>query len=193
MGWTETIEVYDEEEFKFASADIHEKLYQDRGAYEPIFQKMFAFKREPLDSYKEAEEFLRYSPEAERYYRKYDTAVRFLDYSDVTPTKKMLDLKHRLDETVQKKADYAEKHSVKNFKADFVGCPGCGSKIARRFIHADKCPLCHKDLRSETTIKTIKGYDEKIKELGKMYDEAEKKNKKKAKVMWAVYAQAYLG
>ena len=193
MGWTETIEVYDEEGFKFASADIHEKLYQERGAYNPVFQKMVAFKREPLDSYKEAEEFLYHSPEADRYYRKYDTAVRFLDYSCIAPTKKMLDLKRRLDETVQKKTDYAEKHSVKNFKADFVGCPGCGSKIARRFIHADKCPLCHKDLRSETTIKTINGYDEKIKELGKLYDEAEKKNKKKAKVMWAVYAQAYLG
>jgi hypothetical protein len=68
----------------------------------------------------------------------------------------------RISETQTKKLAYAKEHSVRNFKAKLVACPSCESKVNKKFVKYDKCPVCDKDLRSKTTINTLRGYEDKI-------------------------------
>jgi len=71
----------------------------------------------------------------------------------------------RISETQAKKIAYAKEHSVKNFKAKLVACPNCESKINKKFVKYDRCPVCNNDLRSKTTINTLRGYEDKIRAL----------------------------
>lgn len=37
-------------------------------------------------------------------------------------------------------------------KAQYIGCKKCGSKLARKFIKSNYCPLCGEDMRSKTEL-----------------------------------------
>ena len=134
---------------------------------------------------------LRNREEAERWISEHDNghyddhAVRFYAYSNVTRTRAIEDLERRIKELSDKSKAYAEAHSVKNFKAAFVGCPKCLSKVARGYVRYDKCPVCGEDLRSKTTLDTLSGYEQKRKELSKRLKEEEEKHSDKT-VMWLV-------
>lgn len=39
--------------------------------------------------------------------------------------------------------------------AAFIGCKKCGSKLARKYIHGNACPVCSSDLRPEHMIKSF--------------------------------------
>lgn len=196
MGWTEAMDSYTEDEVRTgrAKADLCMSMYENRGCYEPRQQPFVLFKdKQPFDNMDAAEDFLRHSDEASRYYREKNTGVRYYDYENIKPSKKILDLKRRIEETKQKMQQYEAAHSVQSFKAQFVGCPNCGSKIAKDHISYNRCPLCHTELRSKTTMETLAGYREKIKDLEKKVKEEEKKAKSKAEVKWLLYGQLYLG
>ncbi len=44
----------------------------------------------------------------------------------------------------------------RNHKSKFVGCPRCGSRLNRKSINNDKCPLCGQDISSSTVKKQLK-------------------------------------
>lgn len=113
-------------------------------------------------------------------------AVRFYDYSGIKPTKKMLEIQAKVQETRQKAAAYAKEHSVKTFKATYVGCPHCGSRLKRELLWGEQCPLCRKDLRSNTTLTQIKKYEDKIQDLWAKHKKESQKDKKNAKICWLV-------
>lgn len=117
-------------------------------------------------------------------------AVKYYEYPQIDKTTKELDFERRIKETRDKLVAYREKTNVKNFKAQYIGCSKCGSKLNKDFLSYNTCPLCRNSLESETTRNTIKGYEEKIKDLQEqMYQEhlrVELKNKSKAKVKWLV-------
>lgn len=115
-----------------------------------------------------------------------DHAVRFYDHSDAKPTKKMGEIAQRRAETKEKMKQYAAAHSVRNFKADLVGCPNCGSKLARKRLTSERCPVCYTDLRSETTLKKLEEYGQKIERLDDQIEQEKKKQKAARKVMWLV-------
>lgn len=114
--------------------------------------------------------------------------------ANLEPTKKMLDLEQRINAERKKSADYETAHSVKAFKADFVGCSACGSKLKRELLQTEKCPLCRADLRGKTTLETLAKYKAKIAELTatleaerkKQQTEYEKKQEKNAEIRWLV-------
>ena len=114
---------------------------------------------------------LRNEDEAEKWISEHDRgwyddhAVRFYAYSNVSKTKVIDDLEKRIRELSDKIKAYSDAHSVRNFKAAFVGCPKCMSKIAREYIRYDRCPICGMDLRSKTTLDTLAGYEQKKKDL----------------------------
>ncbi len=80
-----------------------------------------------------------------------------------------------------------------NRKSEFVGCKECGSKLRVSLLKKTNCPLCGRNLLSETdTDRLMKAHD-KIVEAQKKAKEAEKKDQartqakaKNRKVRWLV-------
>lgn len=137
-------------------------------------------KVEPLESYEKASNWIENHDNGD--YQ--NLAVRYYSYNGVEDSKKAKEILERIKDEEKKRSDYIEKHSVLTFKAEFIGCQKCGSKIARIYLRNDKCPVCGEDLRSKTTLETIKRYNGKIYDLKKKYAEEKYKSKKNAKVMW---------
>ena len=102
----------------------------------------------------------------------------------------MITLEERRKNEEKKKAEYAKVHSVSTFKAEYVGCQECGSKLKRTLLRSESCPLCRAELRSKTTMETLARYDNNICELNERIQEErlkiEKKNIAKAKIKWLV-------
>ena len=117
-------------------------------------------------------------------------AVKFREYPKCEPTKALLTLKDRQKKEHEKRIAYEQAHSVASFKVEYIGCPHCGSKLKRTLLHGNSCPLCRTELRSKTTMDTLKRYEDNIKSLSKQILEEErkinKKNEKKAKIKWLV-------
>jgi len=115
-----------------------------------------------------------------------DHAVRYYDYSKATETKKIADLKTRASECATKVAEYKKAHSVRNFKAEFLGCQKCGSKVSRKYLRSECCPLCGNDLRSPTTLSKIKELEEKRQGLFDRIKEETEKQTNNRTVRWLV-------
>ena len=75
----------------------------------------------------------------------------------------------------------------RNHKSKFVGCPKCGSRLNKKFISNDKCPLCGQDISSSTVKKTIKRYKNNIKEMEKELREEKEKLSYKAKTKYLFF------
>ena len=134
--------------------------------------------------------------DAERYIESHDDgnydqlAVKYRVYPRIEPSKTMISLQERLKKETVKKAEYEKEHSIASFKAEFVGCPNCGSKLKKELLKGDSCPLCRTELRSKTTMETLARYEKNIKELVKQIKEEERKLQakmvKKSKIKWLV-------
>ena len=70
-------------------------------------------------------------------------------------------------------------------KAEYVGCRGCGSKLKRQYIKANRCPVCGADLRPDTTIKQIEAARARWKKAEKAVSDYIKKHSEK-EVRWLV-------
>lgn len=181
---------------KTSIKDIQEELYDafenERGAQEPVHQSLKLLDNLSIfDSREEAENYI--NNHSEEFYRRFNVGVKYKNYDNIKPTKNMQNLERRISETEKKMKDYEKAHSVSTFKAEFVGCPDCKSKLKRDLLKSEKCPVCGTDMRSNTTITTLDNYKKKIKELKKQYTEEQKKMKNKAEIYWLVSAQCYLG
>ena len=78
----------------------------------------------------------------------------------------------------------ARTKGCRNHKSKFVGCPRCGSRLNRKSINNDKCPLCGQDISSSTVKKTIKRYKNNIKEMEKELRKEKEKLSYKAKTKY---------
>ena len=134
--------------------------------------------------------------DAMEYIRRHDKgwydqlAVKYYNYPKLEPTKTVLTLKERLHAEQEKRVAYAQTHAVSAFKAEYVGCPECGSKLKRTLLKGNSCPLCHTEMRSKTTMETLQRYDSNIKDLQQKIKAEEQKMRgkmrKQAKVMWLI-------
>lgn len=70
--------------------------------------------------------------------------------------------------------------------AEFISCPSCGSKLARKHLSSSHCPLCNADLRSKTVLDRLAGYQRKIRELNEKIGVAELKKQKNTSVKWLI-------
>lgn len=138
-----------------------------------------------FDTYEDAENYIKECDEKIWYNC---MAVQYRDTPKDITSKAMGALKERLQKESDKLNEYTKAHTVKAFKADFVGCAGCGSKLAKARLLSDKCPLCRADLRGKTTLETIARYENNIQELNKKIKEEEKKltikYANKAEIRW---------
>lgn len=143
------------------------------------------------DNYDKAEEFL--EERRNKWSRNYDAAVAFRDTSNVKPTKKLENLQARLKVAEDKAYIFSRDSDIKNFKAALIGCPKCGSKIAKKYVVGNHCPLCNEDLRSETTKKTFEKYIQNIHDIEKLIEDEKGKNKEKLPIKYLVMYEEYIG
>lgn len=69
--------------------------------------------------------------------------------------------------------------------SEYIGCKKCGSRLARKFLYTNFCPVCKNNLRSESTMKSIEAAKAKWNRANKTAAEyLEKKAKKN--IMWLV-------
>ena len=117
-------------------------------------------------------------------------AVKFREYPKLEPSKTMISLDERRKNELSKKVEYAKAHSVSTFKAEYIGCPECGSKLKKALLRGENCPLCRAELRSKTTMETLKRYDNNVHELDEKIKaerlKMEQKNIAKASIKWLV-------
>lgn len=123
--------------------------------------------------------------------RKYNVAVPFRGCDDLQMTKKLQSLNTRLTTERQKLSEYEAAHEVTMFKADFVGCPKCKSKLARGYLRNSKCPVCREDMRSKTTKDTLARYRAKIRKLEK--EISDEKNKQNTDKKYLICFIEYIG
>lgn len=126
-------------------------------------------------SYEEADEAL--NRLFSEWSRKYNVAVAYYDETAAKDTKKIQNLKLRLEKEQEKVQLYTEKSDCKNFKAKLITCSSCESKVNKDYIKNSRCPVCHADLRSKTVIDTTKRYKDKIQTLSKELEAEQKKQK----------------
>ena len=125
--------------------------------------------------------------------RNYNILVPFKDVDRVKPTKKMQNLKDRIKKEEDKLYNHIEKTDCQNYKSKYIGCPQCGSKINKEYIHNSRCPLCKEDLRSDTTKKTIERYKNNITKVRKEFRVEKEKLSSKAKTKYLLLFEEYCG
>jgi DNA repair exonuclease SbcCD ATPase subunit len=113
-------------------------------------------------------------------------AVKFYDFSKVKNTKKIDELEEKIKDTVVKKKDFINAHHVKGFKASYIGCSKCGSKISKEYLQGDCCPVCRTDLRAASVLERIESFDKRIEEYKAKIEQEKKKQKDKAEIKWLV-------
>lgn len=110
--------------------------------------------------------------------------------ADYKPTQAYTNLQERLSIAHKRHYDLSTNPHFSNIKAEFVGCPSCGSKIARKYLKGNFCPVCHTDMRPVSTMDCIKRAAEKVDQLEKQMVAAERKEaqryKSKANLRWLV-------
>lgn len=113
--------------------------------------------------------------EAENYLYEMDSWDNsFFATYDLKRSSKYINLRKRLDAETKKLEDYEKEHSCSSFKAALITCSCCNSKINKKYIEKDICPVCGADLRSKTTIETVERYRKNIKQLTKELLDEEK-------------------
>ena len=67
----------------------------------------------------------------------------------------------------------------------FIGCKNCGSRLARKYLCANSCPVCHAELRPEHMLKSISSAKNKWDRTQREVNEYIRKKGKK-EVKWLV-------
>lgn len=150
-----------------------------------IIQKVFTPCKSIDEAYEKANQF--------DWKRNYNILIPFKDVKNLKESKKIISLKERLEKELKKLEEYIEKTDCKNFKSKLITCPRCDSKINKDYIHNSRCPLCQEDLRSKTTVDTVKRYNANIKKINKEIRAEQEKNSSKAKTKYLLMYVEYVG
>lgn len=117
-------------------------------------------------------------------------AVKFRRFDKPLNSKRLDELKAQLRETSDKQRELENKVAFTEFKAQYISCKKCGSKLNKDYIKSNFCPMCRNDMRSDTTKNAIAKLKEKYETLVAAVREEEKKlaqkKAKDAKVYWLV-------
>lgn len=81
-------------------------------------------------------------------------AVLYYDVESVRDDK-VKELQAKSDELWKEYERRDDELYVERVKAEFIGCKKCGSRLARKFLYTNFCPVCKNDFRSETALKSI--------------------------------------
>lgn len=141
-------------------------------------------------SYDATEEYL--DNISNKWGRKYSPVVAFHSGKAKIPNN-IKKLEERAENETKKYLKYKETHSVKKFKAKYIGCEKCGSKVNKDYIKYELCPVCNNDLRSKTTRMILNQYLDKKNALIKEFQEKTNTLKGKGPIKYLVMYEEYIG
>lgn len=118
-------------------------------------------------------------------------AVRFYSYPKMKKSKKLETLEERLADQCSRLRTMEQTNYADTLTStEFVGCKGCGSKIATKYLKGNHCPVCGADMRPKTTLDRISALKERIeKTKAEIHEEKvslQKKQRKNAEIKWLV-------
>lgn len=120
-------------------------------------------------------------------------AVPYLELPHGTTSKKLEALKEKIRETYKQYNSLNGEIVVKSFKAQYVACKNCGSKLNKDHLNSNFCPLCRNDMRSESIQSKIKSLYQKWQNLQiELRKEEETLATKKGIKKWVVKFEYHL-
>lgn len=118
-------------------------------------------------------------------------AVRFR--SPEKPSPATQELERKMLEAECKHRELQHKFHFADAKAEYIGCKTCGSRIARKYLLTNFCPVCRADMRPETVLKQIKNSTEKVDKLRTKLEEQRCKDAAKSKnLKWLVKIEYHI-
>jgi len=132
--------------------------------------------------------------EAQSYIERIDSgyydqlAVRYCEYPKLKPSKTLENL-HRIALDANKRYnDLSLMPHYKDMKSCFISCRKCCSKINREYLTSNNCPVCHADMRPDSTLKRIAQLKKSAKNADKNYISRQKYEQEKTKptINWLV-------
>ena len=116
---------------------------------------------------------------------KYAPFVTIRDIESVK-TQKAKDLKKRLKAEEAGLAEAVKKSDVSLFKAKLITCSRCESKVNKSYIKDSVCPVCGKDLRSKSTLSSLKAKEKKVETIRKRLADEQKAHAEEAPLRYLV-------
>ena len=114
-------------------------------------------------------------------------AVKYKSLPRNKTSKRLEELRQKRKELWKVFAENSNKVNATEFKAEFIGCKHCNSKINKVYIKSNYCPICNADMRSETTLKKIQATKIKLNNLDADIKEEERKlAEKHGDIKWLV-------
>lgn len=122
-------------------------------------------------------------------------AAKYTKGKAFTPSKTLESLKAR---KIQAWKDYNILKSKLHFadlKSQTISCKNCESKLNKKYLKDNKCPVCGKDLRPKSTLARINSLYNKYDVLAKEYDKKlaeEKKKKGGSDIYWLIKTEIHV-
>lgn len=135
-----------------------------------------------LNSFEEAKEYIKSHDRG--WYDSLAVRYKVLDGKETTALKKA---RGKLTLAIKKRNELKYKPHFENAKATLIGCRNCGSKISRKHLKGNECPVCGVDMRPQTVLDNIAKCQRNV-EVAQFLVEKEKIKAmdKKCKVRWLV-------
>lgn len=154
----------------------HDDWQEGASGIEPIEW----LKLEPFDTREDAQKYI-----DDHDYRYRQFAVRYKEAPNVSDKKR--------DELTERINAARKAYEAANLKvhynavaSEFVGCKACGSRISRKHLKSNRCPVCGVEMRPQSTLDAIERLRLKWKSLLKDLNERNRYLAKKhpAEVRW---------
>lgn len=169
--------------------DIQEAMNCEAAYDHSSLDKAIRFYDDVLPNYDEAKKFIQNHDSGW-----YDQlAVQYLDLPQGFSSKTLDALDAKLGEASKALRAAVDTVTVIQVKAQYIGCKSCGSKLNKKFLKSNFCPICHADMRSETQLQKIQRLQDKVDALTAQYSEERKKLAKKHGVRkWLVKIEYHI-
>lgn len=120
-------------------------------------------------------------------------AVKYRELIKGVNSEKLMELERKKKEAIEYYHTIRTKVYAKDYKADYIGCKGCGSKLSRKHLQSNMCPLCGYDMRSDAVKKSIEDAHLKIFKIEKQIEqEKEKLMKKGSELKWLIKIEYHI-
>ena len=102
-------------------------------------------------------------------------AVRYMELPEGVTSVELESLRLQFEQAVKEQGNLERTDYIQSLKAEYIGCKGCGSKVSKKYIKFNKCPVCGYDLRSDSVKRKIAEAKNKVKEIQEQIKQEEQK------------------